>query len=109
MKLFLASALSLAAAVSFMGSSMPTQAAGQDEVSPSSICEHYWVWTGDSSFSFEEDNSEYHKVSEARTYKCSMCAQYRVEDIGQTGYEKHALRAADWPYRFRCALCGYLE
>ena len=109
MKLFLASALSLAATASFWGSSATAQAAGQEGISPLWICEHYWGPTGNSRPAYKESNSEYHYVYEEREYKCGVCADYRWVIEEQVGYEKHDLHAADSPHRFRCIICGYEE
>ena len=62
MKLLLASAMSLAVAVSFMSSSVPVQAAGPAGNSPSTTHVPVGTWTGNYDFDYEESNSEYHCV-----------------------------------------------
>ncbi len=102
--------LSLAvSAVSFVGSSVPAQAAGQNDAAPAATHNHVFVHPVSESAEYcEEANSVYHFVYVDVTYKCEFCSTTAVAQE-QVGYEEHDLRAASSPYRFECSQCGYQE
>ena len=111
-KKFIGTVLSLAlavSAISFMGKSVPAQAAGQDDIALAASHNHVFVHPISKSAAYcVEANSEYHYVYEDITYKCEFCDTTAVAQE-QTGYEKHDLRAASSPYRFECSQCDYHE
>ena len=96
--------LSLAvSAVSFVGSSVPAQAAGQNNAAPASSCFHCFSNPVHKSAKYyEEATSTHHYVYQDITYECIYCHKTIVD-------QEHDLRAADSPYRFECSQCGYQE
>lgn len=68
--------------------------------------DHQWtqIMTG----RCEEINGESHYRYFRLYYKCDICG---IEDTKEErcDIEPHNLRAADPPYRYRCADCGYEE
>ncbi len=97
-------------AVSFVGSSVPAQAAGQNGIAPASLCYHCFSAqpVDKSAEYYEEATSTHHYVYKDVTYECIYCGQTAVAQE-QVGYEEHDLRAANSPYRFECSQCGYQE
>ena len=96
-------------AVSFAGSSVPAQAAGQNGIAPASSCFHSFSRPIHKSAEYcEEATSTHHYVYKDITYECIYCGQTAVTQE-LVGYEEHDLRAADSPHRFECSQCGYQE